>query len=142
GDVRRRTATRPDRPGHRDRPRPAAVRRAAAESRLGPPPADLCSPRPPSIARLISSLIDQRRRQSDPAVLFVTNEVNPVLPYVDRVLYLVDGRFRVGAVEDVMTSATLSELYRADIEVVKVGGRYVVVGQEDYSGHASGHDHD
>ena len=62
-------------------------------------------------------------------MLFVTHEVNPVLPYVDRVLYLVDGRFRIGTVEEVMTSETLSELYRADIQVVKVGGRYVVVGE-------------
>lgn len=96
----------------------------------------------PANARLVSALIDQRRREANTAVLFVTHEVNPVLPYVDRVLYLVDGRFRVGTVEAVMTSATLSELYRADIEVVKIGGRYVVVGQEDYSGHASGHAHD
>ena len=76
-------------------------------------------------------------------MLFVTHEVNPVLPYVDRVLYLVDGRFRVGTVEQVMTSATLSELYRADIEVVKVRDRYVVVGEHiDHSAHASGHLHD
>ena len=69
--------------------------------------------------------------------MFVTHEVNPILPYVDRVLYLVDGRFRVGTVEEVMTSATLSELYRADIEVVKVGNRYVVVGEHlDHSDHA------
>ena len=103
----------------------------------------------PANARLISSLIDQRRRESGTAVLFVTHEVNPVLPYVDRVLYLVDGRFRIGTVAEVMTSATLSELYRADIQVVKVGEQYVVVGehgavQEDtahhgYSGHPSGH---
>ena len=96
----------------------------------------------PANARLVSALIDQRRREADTAVLFVTHEVNPVLPYVDRVLYLVDGRFRVGTVDEVMTSATLSELYRADIQVVKVGSRYVVVGQEDHSGHASGHNHD
>ncbi|HKP43829.1 metal ABC transporter ATP-binding protein [Mycobacterium sp.] len=96
----------------------------------------------PANARLVSSLIDHRRREADTAVLFVTHEVNPVLPYVDRVLYLVDGRFRVGTVEEVMTSATLSELYRADIQVVKVGNRYVVVGEHlDHSGHASGHEH-
>jgi zinc/manganese transport system ATP-binding protein len=96
----------------------------------------------PANARLVSALIDQRRREANTAVLFVTHEVNPVLPFVDRVLYLVDGRFRIGTVEEVMTSQTLSELYRADIQVVKVGDRYVVVGQEDHSGHASGHDHD
>ena len=101
----------------------------------------------PANARLVSALIDQRRREADTAVLFVTHEVNPVLPYVDWVLYLVDGRFRVGTVEEVMTSATLSELYRAEIEVVRVGGRYVVVGeqsqyQHDHEGHADGHVHD
>jgi zinc/manganese transport system ATP-binding protein len=96
----------------------------------------------PANARLVSTLIDARRRDADTAVLFVTHEVNPVLPYVDRVLYLVDGRFRVGTVEEVMTSATLSELYRADIEVVKVGERYVVLGEHDHSAHASGHDHE
>jgi zinc/manganese transport system ATP-binding protein len=97
----------------------------------------------PANARLVSALIDQRRREVDTAVLFVTHEVNPVLQFVDRVLYLVDGRFRIGTVEEVMTSQTLSELYRADIEVVKVGGRYVVVGEHlDHSGHAIGHDHD
>ena len=58
-----------------------------------------------------------------------------MLPYVDRVLYLVDGRFRIGTVAEVMTSATLSELYRADIQVVKIGEQYVVVGD------ASGHHH-
>ena len=78
-----------------------------------------------------------------PQVKVVTHEVNPVLPYVDRMLYLVDGRFRVGTVEEVMTSATLSELYRADIQVLKVGNRYVVVGEHlDHSGHATGHTHE
>jgi zinc/manganese transport system ATP-binding protein len=97
----------------------------------------------PANARLVSALIDQRRREADTAVLFVTHEVNPVLPYVDRVLYLVDGRFRIGTVEHVMTSETLSELYRADIEVLKVKDRYVVLGEHiDHSAHASGHDHD
>jgi zinc/manganese transport system ATP-binding protein len=101
----------------------------------------------PANARLVSALIDTRRREANTAVLFVTHEVNPVLPYVDRVLYLVDGRFRVGTVEEVMTSATLSELYRADIDVVKIGGRYVIVGehseyQHDHNGHVSGHGHE
>jgi zinc/manganese transport system ATP-binding protein len=87
----------------------------------------------PANAELISALIDRRRREAGTAVVVVTHEVNPILPYVDRVLYLVDGRSRIGTVEQVMTSETLSELYRADIDVVKVqkgdGVRYVVVGE-------------
>jgi zinc/manganese transport system ATP-binding protein len=103
-----------------------------ANARLVPPPLGGVVPAPPP----------PPRREANTAVLFVTHEVNPVLPYVDRVLYLVDGRFQIGTVDEVMTSATLSELYRSDIEVVKVGTRYVVVGQDDHSGHASGHVHE
>ncbi len=84
-----------------------------------------------------SRLIDRRRQEAGTAVLFVTHEVDPVLPYVDRVIYLVDGRFRIGTVSEVMTSETLSELYRSDIQVIKVGQRYIVVGE-----HSQYHDHD
>lgn len=95
----------------------------------------------PANARLVCSLIDRRRRDTDTAVLFVTHEVDPVLPYVDRVLYLVDGRFRIGTVEQVMTSQTLSELYRADIQVVRIGGRYIVVGEQSQYHHDHVDDH-
>ncbi len=101
----------------------------------------------PANARLVSSLIDRRRQETDTAVLFVTHEVDPVLPFVDRVLSLVEGRFRIGTVEEVMTSETLSELYRSDIEVVKIGSRYLVVGEQsqyhhDHAEDSGGHTHE
>jgi zinc/manganese transport system ATP-binding protein len=80
--------------------------------------------------RIVTSLIDRRRRAADTAVLFVTHEINPVLPLVDRVLYLVDGRFRIGPTDEVMTSEVLSELYRTEVDVLRVRGRLVVVGAE------------
>ncbi|RVW07969.1 metal ABC transporter ATP-binding protein [Prescottella agglutinans] len=79
----------------------------------------------------VSELIDRRRREHDTAVLFVTHEINPILPLVDRVLYLVDGQFKIGTPEEVMTSEVLSELYRTDVEVLHVRGRLVVVGTGD-----------
>ncbi|BBZ47100.1 ABC transporter ATP-binding protein [Mycobacterium parmense] len=82
----------------------------------------------PANAKLVAGLIDRRRRDAATAVIVVTHEFNAILPYVDRVLYLVDGRFRIGAVEQVMTTETLSELYGADVEVVRVRGGYVVAG--------------
>ncbi len=85
----------------------------------------------PANAKLVAALIDRRRREAATTVIFVTHEVNPILPYVDRMLYLVDGRFRIGTVEQVMNTATLSMLYQADIQVVKVKDRYVVVGEHD-----------
>jgi zinc/manganese transport system ATP-binding protein len=80
--------------------------------------------------RVVTSLIEERRRAADTAVLFVTHEINPVLPLVDRVLYLVDGRFRIGTPDEVMTSESLSELYGTEVDVLRVRGRLVVVGAE------------
>lgn len=81
--------------------------------------------------RLVSELIDRRRRSHDTAVLFVTHEINPILPLVDRVLYLVDGKFRIGTPDEVMTSETLSGLYGTEVDVLRVRGRLVVVGTGD-----------
>ena len=78
--------------------------------------------------QVVSGLIDARRRTAGTAVLFVTHQINPVLPAVDRVLYLVDGRFRIGTPDEVMNSATLSQLYGTDVEVIKVRERLLVIG--------------
>lgn len=92
--------------------------------------------------RVVSELIDARRRAADTAVLFVTHEINPVLPAVDRVLYLVDGRFRIGTPDEVMNSATLSELYGTEVDVIKVRGRLLVIGApgsgDPHGGHPPG----
>ncbi|MFC5993747.1 metal ABC transporter ATP-binding protein [Pseudonocardia hispaniensis] len=84
----------------------------------------------PAHQHTVTRLIDARRRAASTAVLFVTHEINPVLTLVDRVLYLVDGRFRIGRTEEVMTSAVLSELYRSEIDVLRVRDRLVVVGAD------------
>jgi zinc/manganese transport system ATP-binding protein len=76
----------------------------------------------------VSGLIDRQRREHGAAVLFVTHDVNPVLEHVDRVVYLVDGRVRIGPPDEVLTSPVLSELYRTHIDVVRVHDRIVVVG--------------
>lgn len=73
-------------------------------------------------------LIAQRRREHDTAVLFVTHEINPVLRYVDKVLYLAQGQFKLGSVEEVMTSDSLTALYGSPVEVVRSGGRILVAG--------------
>lgn len=81
--------------------------------------------------RMVAQLIDERRHAADTAVLFVTHEVNPILPMVDRVLYIVDGRFVVGTPDEVLTSAVLTDLYRTPVDVLRVRGRVVVVGAHD-----------
>ncbi|MDL9945191.1 metal ABC transporter ATP-binding protein [Gordonia sp. ABSL11-1] len=106
-----------------------------AQALTGDPTLLLCdeplSSLDPTNQHLVVDLIDERRRTAETAVVFVTHEINPVLPYVDRVLYLVGGRFRIGTPDEVMTTATLSNLYGSDVEVLRVNGRLLVIGGED-----------
>ncbi|MFC4003922.1 metal ABC transporter ATP-binding protein [Prauserella oleivorans] len=105
-----------------------------AQALIGEPDVLLCDEPLASLdlthQRIVTELIDGRRREAGTAVLFVTHEINPVLPYVDRVLYLVGGRFRIGTPDEVMNSATLSELYGTRVEVVRVGGQIHVAGAQ------------
>lgn len=73
------------------------------------------------------ALLDARRREHGTAVLFVTHGINPILNVVDRVLYLGPYGHTLGPVEEVMRSEVLSELYRAQVDVINVNGRLVVV---------------
>jgi zinc/manganese transport system ATP-binding protein len=89
----------------------------------------------PAQQKIIAELLDQERKEHKAAVLFVTHDVNPVLSMVDRVLYLANGRFRIGTPEEVMRSEVLSELYGTDIDVVRNQGRILVVGTQTHHHH-------
>ncbi|MEC5170790.1 metal ABC transporter ATP-binding protein [Glaciihabitans sp. GrIS 2.15] len=86
--------------------------------------------------RQVSELIDEQRRAINTAVIFVTHDVNPILPMVDRVLYLAGGRFRVGTPDEVLRSEVLSYMYDTPVEVIRSRGRIVVLGApEGYGVH-------
>jgi zinc/manganese transport system ATP-binding protein len=90
--------------------------------------------------RAVADMIDRRRHEHDTAVVFVTHEINPVLDLVDRVLYVAAGGHRIGPPAEVLTSETLSELYRTPVDVLNVRGRVVVVGTPDEPGGCTHHE--
>lgn len=81
--------------------------------------------------RKVTKLISDYRARHKAAVLFVTHEINPILPWVDRVLYIANGHWVIDTPDKVLRSKTLSELYGTPIEVVRAKGRVIVVGAED-----------
>jgi zinc/manganese transport system ATP-binding protein len=83
----------------------------------------------------VSALINKQCHDRDSAVVFVTHEINPIMDYVDRVLYLAGGRFRVGTPSEVMTTEVLSDLYGSHVEVIEANGRLIVVGLPDATTH-------
>jgi zinc/manganese transport system ATP-binding protein len=59
----------------------------------------------------------------------VAHDVNPILRYLDRVIYLAGGGAAAGTPDDVITGDTLTRLYGTPIEVLRTAtGRLVVVG--------------
>ncbi|MFE3056684.1 metal ABC transporter ATP-binding protein [Nocardia sp. NPDC059239] len=85
----------------------------------------------------ISALIRDVCRQERVAVMMVAHDVNPILPYLDRLIYLAHGTSLTGTPEEVITGERLSALYGIRIEVLRDStGRLVVVGQPDV---AAGH---
>jgi zinc/manganese transport system ATP-binding protein len=52
-----------------------------------------------------------------------------VLDIVDRVLFVVDGRWAAGTPDEVLTSERMSALYQSHIDVIRVHDRILVVGE-------------
>jgi zinc/manganese transport system ATP-binding protein len=80
----------------------------------------------------VTALVSSVCRSHGVAVLLVAHDVNPLLAYLDRVLYLAAGKALSGTPAEVITSRTLSGLYGAPVEVLRASdGRLVVVGQTE-----------
>ena len=102
----------------------------------------------------MASLISRISRAEHVTVVMVAHDVNPILPYLDRVVYLGGGGAVSGPVADVITGPALSRLYGTPIEVLQASdGRLVVVGQPEapalhsdrhdsaHAGHGAAHGH-
>ncbi len=80
----------------------------------------------------VSELIRSVCASEGVAVLMVAHDVNPILPHLDRVIYLAHGGAVIGTPEQVITPDTLTMLYGTPIDVLRDrAGRLVVVGQPD-----------
>jgi zinc/manganese transport system ATP-binding protein len=80
----------------------------------------------------VAALVRRICREEKVAVLLVAHDINPILSFLDRVVYIAGGGAVEGRPEDVISSETLSRLYGAPIEVLRASdGRLVVVGQPE-----------
>lgn len=84
---------------------------------------------------IVAELLNQQRVENNSAILFVTHDVNPILQYIDRVLYLANGKFKIGTPDQVLRSDVLSKLYGRAVDVVRNQGRIAVLGAADHAHH-------
>ena len=78
----------------------------------------------------VVSLVNQVCRRRGVTVLLVSHDINPLLQFTERVIFMANNHTAIGTVAEVITSATLSRLYGSEVEVVHAQGRYFVVGAE------------
>ena len=84
----------------------------------------------------VASLVQRICRERGVTVVMVAHDVNPILPYLDEVVYIAKGKAVVGPPKEVITTETLSALYGAPVEVLRASdGRLVVVGTPEAPAH-------
>jgi zinc/manganese transport system ATP-binding protein len=79
-------------------------------------------------------LVARIGKEQNVAVLLVAHDMNPLLPVMDRVLYLAEGRSAIGPVDKVVRPDVLSSLYGYPVDVLRVHGRILVVAGSEVIG--------
>jgi len=65
----------------------------------------------------------------------VAHDINPLLPFLDKVVYVANGKVATGTPEEVLTSESLTALYGVHIEVIRDSrGNVAIIGIEDHHG--------
>ena len=90
-------------------------------------------------AHEVVALLARIAREQEIAVLISAHEINPLLPVMDRIVYLAAGRAVSGSTQEVVRADVLSELYGHHVDVLHVHGRVLIVagaGEDtDLAGH-------
>jgi zinc/manganese transport system ATP-binding protein len=75
----------------------------------------------------IISLLARIASEQQIAVLLSAHEMNPLLPVMDRVVYVAAGRAASGPTSEIVTGEVLTKLYGHRVDVLHVHGRVLVV---------------
>jgi len=75
----------------------------------------------------IVSVLARLTRAEGVAVLLSAHDMNPLMPVMDRIVYVAGGRVAVGSTDEVVQPTVLSRLYGRHVDVIRVHGRILVV---------------
>jgi zinc/manganese transport system ATP-binding protein len=102
-------------------------------------------------AQEIISLLAKVTREQQVSVLISAHEMNPLLPVMDRIVYLAGGRAASGTSDEVIREDVLTGLYGYHVDVLHVHGRVLVIAHvgdgfeilagDDAAAESAHHDH-
>jgi zinc/manganese transport system ATP-binding protein len=87
----------------------------------------------------VVDLLSRIATQQQIAVVISTHDMNPLLPVMDRIIYVAAGRIATGTTAEVVSSESLTKLYGHHVDVIHVHDRVLVVaGRRDEALHHGG----
>ncbi len=98
---------------------------------LDEPLSNLDIKRTKELVQLVNNVV----RSRNVAALLVAHDINPLLPFLDKVVYIANGKVATGKPREVLTSESLTALYGVHVEVIRDSrGNVAIIGIEDHHG--------
>lgn len=80
-------------------------------------------------------LVNDVVRSRGVTALLIAHNINPLLPHLDKVMYIANGRVATGKPSEVLTSESLTALYGVQVEVLRdPHGNVAIIGVEEHHG--------
>jgi zinc/manganese transport system ATP-binding protein len=80
-------------------------------------------------------LVDGVVRKRGVTALLIAHNINPLLPHINKVVYVANGKVATGRPTEVLTSEMLTKLYGVQVEVLKdPHGNVAIIGLEEHHG--------
>jgi zinc/manganese transport system ATP-binding protein len=80
-------------------------------------------------------LVDGVVRNRGVTALLIAHNINPLLPHINKVMYVANGKMATGRPTEVLTSEMLTKLYGVQVEVLKdPHGNVAIIGIEEHHG--------
>ncbi len=98
---------------------------------LDEPLSNLDLRRETDLLHLVNDVVRSRRVTA----LLIAHNINPLLPHLDKVMYIANGRVATGKPSEVLTSESLTALYGVQVEVLRdPHGNVAIIGVEEHHG--------
>jgi len=98
---------------------------------LDEPLSNLDIKRETELLHLVNNVVRTRRVTA----LLIAHNINPLLPHMNEVVYVANGRMATGTPSQVLTSDSLTRLYGVQVEVLKdPHGNVAIIGVEEHHG--------
>jgi zinc/manganese transport system ATP-binding protein len=98
---------------------------------LDEPLSNLDIRRETELLHLVNGVVRSRKVTA----LLIAHNINPLLPHLDKVVYIANGRVATGRPSQVLTSESLTALYGVQVEVLRdPHGNVAIIGVEEHHG--------